>query len=117
MRQLTGKAKVYVDGVKMEMERGAKANPGGISRKFERHHGRTYSLEEEDVPWVEGNILHTKDTDVLALSAIDNATVIFECDTGQKYVMRGACTEKPLDIDGGNGKSPVKLVGDSFDRM
>lgn len=117
MRQLTGKATVYVDGVKMEMERGAKANPGGISRDFERHHGRTYALEKEVPPSVEGNILHTKDTDVLALSAIDNATVIFECDTGQKYVMRGASVENPIDIDGGGGKSPLKLVGDSFDKM
>jgi hypothetical protein len=117
MRQITGKATVYVDGTKMEMERGAKAHPGGISRAFERHHGRTYALESEAAPSVEGNILHTKDTDVLALGAIDNATVIFECDTGQKYVMRGASIENPIDIDGGSGKSPVKFVGDSFERM
>jgi hypothetical protein len=117
MRQLTGKATVYVDGTKMEMERGAKANPGGISRTFERHHGRTYALEGEAAPSVEGSILHTKDTDAQAISAIDNATVIFECDTGQKYVMRGASIENPIDIDGGSGKSPIKLVGDSFEKM
>jgi hypothetical protein len=117
MSQITGKATVYVDGAKMEMERGAKANPGGISRAFERHHGRTYHKEDEVAPSVEGTILHTKNTDVLALGAIDNATVIFEADTGQKYVMRGASAENPIEIDASSGKSPLKLVGDSFERM
>jgi hypothetical protein len=116
MGRITGKATVYIDGAKMEMERGAKANPGGIARKFERHHKRTYHQEEEVAPSVEGNIIHTKDTDVLTLN-FSNATVIFEADTGQKYVMRGAATENPVEIDAGSGKSPIKLVGDSFDKM
>lgn len=116
MSRITGKATVYADGAKMEMERGAKANPGGISRAFERHHKRTYHKEDEVPPSVEGNILHTKDTDVLALD-FSNATVIFEADTGQKYVMRGAYTESPVEIDAGSGKSPIKFVGDSFDKM
>jgi len=117
MAQITGKATVYVDGNKLEMENGAKANPGGISRQFERHGGRTYGREEEVAPSVEGNILHTKDVDVLALGAIKDATVIFECDTGQKYVMRDASTENPVEIDAGSGKSAIRLVGDSFDKQ
>lgn len=117
MKQLTGKAKVYVDGTMLEMERGAKANPGGIGRKFERHHGRTYGLEDEVPPSVEGNILHTRDSDVLALGQISDATVIFETDTGLKYVMRGAAIEAPVEIDAGSGKSAIRLVGDSFDKM
>jgi hypothetical protein len=115
MAQLTGKATVYVDGDRIEMENGAKANPGGISRQFERHGGRTYGREEEVPPSVEGNILHTKDTDVVALGQIDGATVIFETDTGQRYVMRGASIESPVEIDASSGKSAIRLVGDSFD--
>ncbi len=42
MAQITGKATIYVDGEQLQMENGAKANPGGISRQFERHGGRTY---------------------------------------------------------------------------
>lgn len=114
MRQLTGKATVYIDGAQMEMERGAKASPGGVANDFERHHGRTYATESEEPPFVEGNILHTKDTRVIDLSAIKNATVIFKCDTGQKYIMRGATNEKPVGIE---SKSPMKLVGDSFEEM
>src|SRR5690554_3930804 len=104
MAQLTGKAIIYVDGARLYMENGAKANPGGISRKFERHASRTYALEEEVPPSVEGNVLHTADTDVVALSAINGATVIFECDTGQRYVMRNAATENPVEIDASTGK-------------
>ena len=114
MKQVTGRATVYADGTKMEMERGARANPGGISRQFERHHGVTYAIEDEEAPFVEGNIIHTRDTDVVALSAMNNVTIIFECDTGQKYVMRGASVESPVSIE---GKSPIKLVGDSWEAM
>lgn len=114
MRQITGRATVYIDGTQMEMERGAKASPGGVARDFERHHGRTYATENEEPPFVEGNIIHTKETKVIDLSSINDATVIFKCDTGQKYVMRGASNEKPIGIE---GKSPMKLVGDSFEEM
>lgn len=114
MKKITGRATVYVDGAQMEMERGATANPGGVSRDFERHNGRTYATESEEPPFVEGNIIHTKDTDVQALSAINNATVIFKCDTGQKWVMRGAAIESPVGIQ---AKSPIKLVGDSWEAM
>ncbi|WP_241085733.1 phage tail tube protein [Candidatus Vondammii sp. HM_W22] len=117
MAQITGKATIYVDGEQLQMENGAKANPGGISRQFERHGGRTYGREEEVVPSVEGNVLHTKDVDVLTLSAIEDATIIFECDTGQKYVMRNGAVENPVEIDAGSGKSAIKFVGDSFDKQ
>lgn len=115
--QITGKATIYIDGQRIQAENGAKANPGGVSRQFERHGGRTYGKEEEVPPSVECSVLHTADTDVVALGNISNATVIFECDTGQKYVMRGASTENPVEIDAGSGKSSIKLVGDAFDAM
>ena len=62
-------------------------------------------------------MLHNKDTDVVALSAISDATVIFETDTGHRYVMSHAATESPVEIDASQGKSPLRLVGDSFDPM
>lgn len=117
MSQLTGKAVIHVDGQRLYMENGAQANPGGVSRQFERHGGKTYAREEEVPPSVEGNVLHTADTDVVALSRINGATVIFETDTGHKYVMGGAAVENPLPIDASSGKSAIKLVGDTWDRM
>lgn len=117
MAKLTGKATIYVDGQQLKTENGATASPGGIARQFERHGGRTYGREEEMAPFIEGNVLHTADTDVLALSAIDGATVIFETDTGQRYVMRGASVENPVEINTADGKSAIRLVGDSFDAM
>lgn len=113
---LMGKATVYVDGAHLEMERGAKLNPGGVSRQFERHLGKTYSREEEQPPSVEGNVLITKDVDVIALN-FDNVTVIFEADTGQKYVIRNASSENPVEADASQGKGAIKLVGDSCDKM
>ena len=117
MPQLTGKATIYIDGDKIEAENGARANPGGVRRPDERHGGRTYHREEEVAPYVECTVLHTKDTDVLALGNITGATVIFETDTGFKYALRQAFAQDPVEIDAGQGKSSLRLVGESFDKL
>lgn len=117
MSQLIGRATIHADGNMLYMENGAKANPGGVTRNFERHGGKTYHHAEEAPPSVEGNLLVTADTDVVALTSLEDVTVIFECDTGQKYVMAHAFTEKPVEIDASSGKSDIKLVGDSWDAM
>lgn len=113
--QITGRATIYIDGKRIPTENKAKLNPGGANRKEERHGGKTYYAEEEVAPAVECSVLHTADVDILALSAITGATVIFEADTGQKYVLRGAFAAEPAALDG--DRASLKLVADSCDRM
>lgn len=114
--QLTGKATIRVDGDVIETENGATLNPGGVNRSPEAHGGRTYYSEEEVAPQLECNVLHGKDTDIVYLSSITGATVIFEADTGQRFIMRQAFTTEPVALDASNGRSALKMSGEKIDQ-
>lgn len=116
-KQITGRAKISIDGKVIPSENGAKLNVGGASRKPERHGGTTYYAEEEVAPTIECVVNHTKDVDILDLAAIKNATVTFETDTGQKWLMNGATVEAPTDLDAGTGKSALKLFGQDLVKL
>lgn len=108
-KPITGRAIIYVDGVTIPTENGAKLNPGGVNNRQERHGGVTYYSVEEVSPTVECTVLHTADIDIIKLSAIEGATVLFETNTGQKFLLRGAVAENPVDLDAGTGKSALRL--------
>jgi len=115
MSQITGKVSIRIDGKVIATENKAVLNPGGVSRNPEAHGGKTY-YSEEDVPaTIETQALITKDTDVIELSGITGATVIFQADTGQKYMMRDAFTTEPVVHDA-SGKAPLKMAG-TVERM
>lgn len=116
-KQITGRATLYIDGAVIPAENGAKLNPGGVNRKAERHGGTTYYAEEEVMPTLECTVQHTAQVDIQQLSAIKDATVMFEADTGQKWALRGAFTTEPVDLDAGTGKSSLKMAAQSCDRV
>jgi len=117
MGKLTGKATIRTDGNVLATENGATLNVGGIQRQGERHGGRSYYKEEEANPSMECMVLHGKDTDIIALSDITGATVEFETDTGQTFILRGAFTTESMALDTGTGKSALKMEADSVDRV
>jgi hypothetical protein len=115
--KITGKGTLTVDGTRFAIENGATLNPGGVNRVAERHGGETYYREEEVPPSLECNVLHTADTDILALSNLVGATVMFEADTGQKFLLRGAFATEPVPIDSSSGKSALKLSARGCDQL
>lgn len=115
--KITGKGTLTIDGTRYAIENGATLNPGGVNRVAERHGGDTYYKEDEVPPMLEGNVLHTADTDILAMGNITGATVIFEADTGQKYLLRGAFTTEPVPLDSSSGKSALKMSARGCDRI
>ena len=117
MGQLTGKATIRWDGNVLATENGATLNVGGINRVGERHGNRAYYKEDEVNPSLECNVLHDKDTDIIALSGITGATIEFETDTGQTYILRQAFTTEPVALDSSTGKAPLKMEADSVDKV
>jgi len=116
MSQLTGKAKIRIDGKVIRTENGATLNPGGVKREPESHGGETFYSEADEPPMLECSVLLTKDVDVIALSGIKNATVMFEADTGQTFVMRDAFTTEPVSHDA-SGKTPLKMSAGAVERI
>lgn len=115
--RITGIAEITVDGKRFAIENGATLNPGGINRTPERHGGDTFYKEEEVPPMLECNVLHTSETDIIALSNIVGATVLFKADTGQRFMLRGAFTTEPVVLDASSGKSALKMSARSCDKL
>ena len=114
--QITGKVVIRVDGEVLPTENQATLTPDGVTRNAERHGGKTYFSEEETAPMLECNILITKNVDVKALSNIIGATVLFEADTGQQYVMRQAFTTEVVSHNG-SGKTAMKMSSDTVEKI
>jgi hypothetical protein len=112
-KPITGRAIIRIDGAVIPSENGATLNPGGVNRVAERHGGVTYFREEEIVPTVECQVNHTADVDILALSNIVGATVMFEANTGRKYLLSGAFTTEPTPLDTAAGKARLMLAANS----
>lgn len=110
-KAITGRAEIRIDGAVIPTENGAKLTLGGVKRNTEVHGGEMYYSEEETPATVDCVVNHTADVDLFKLANIAGATVMFTCNTGQKFLVRGAVTTEPPDLDAGKGKTNLKLAG------
>ena len=115
--QLTGKAIIRADGLRLRTENGATLSLGGFNRTSERHGGQTYFKEDEVPPKLECSVLHDKDTNLLTLNNITGATIEYECDTGQIYILRDAFVIEPVSLDSGTGKASLMFEANSIDEV
>ena len=84
---------------------------GGENRKAIKGGGRVYGYNEEtQEPTLECNVAHGKDTDLVALSAIVDATVIFETDSGAKFVLQEAFVTDPASLNVTDGTASLKMA-------
>lgn len=116
-KQTTGRATIRIDGKIIESENGATLNPGGVNRDPKAHGGSVYYSEEDVAPTLECTVIHTKDTDIIFLSDITGATVMFEADTGQQFMLRQAFTTEPVAVDSGNGTATLKMSCEKVDKV
>lgn len=116
--QITGKAIIRVDGQQWRTEDGATLDVGGVKRTPKVGGGSVYGYSEETAPpELECKVYHTKDTDVTAINKITNATVTFESDTGDAYVLREAFVLEPGKLEAKDGAIAVKMSGITCQRV
>lgn len=111
--QKLGKAFIKVDGELLETHSGAKLNMGGVERKTitgnNAVHGYSESPKESTM---DCEISVGVGTSLAKFAKITNATVTFEADTGQTYIIRNAWVTDTLEItDGDGGKVALKFAG------
>ncbi len=113
-KKILGRAFVRYDGKGLPTLPGAKLNPGGVERT-------PVPLESGEVRYTE-KLVHAEievevaigaDTDIIALNQITEATVTFEADTGQRYIMRNGFSMGPVAIAAGDGKGTLKFAGEA----
>jgi len=113
MTQYFGRAKITADGLLLDTEKGAKLDLGGAVRKERAGSHRVGYSEELKPAAVECEIGLTKDTPIEKLRNLTGATVQFQCDTGQVFMIRNAFNAEPFALtEGEGGKVKLRLVGD-----
>lgn len=117
---LFGKAYIKTDGTLLRSLDGAKLDLGGnyhtAVKGSHTVHGHTSKIKES---MLECEIVLAQGDSLESIRNINDATVTFECDSGQTYVVRGAALAETLSITEGDdgGKIPVKLTGQPAEEM
>lgn len=118
-KQLLGKAYVKVDGMLLSTKPGAKLDLGGNVRTTVTGDNAVLGFANQIKPSrLECVITVAKGTSLKALQDTEDATVTFECDTGQTYVARGMYLVDSLSITAGEGgEVPVNMEGQPAEEM
>ena len=119
MSQRLGKAFIKWDGKLLESMPDAKLSLGGVERMpvigANAVHGFSEKIKESTL---ECTISVSAETRLAELAAIQDATVTFEADTGQTYIMRNAfLTEPPTVTAGEGGKVELKFAAPRAEEM
>ncbi|WP_374498097.1 phage tail tube protein [Vogesella indigofera] len=95
-------ATIKLNGATLRSKLGASLKVGGPIKKAETDSNgfAGHSVEEIKPGEIKCTLLHTSDTDVVALQQISDATVVFETDSGQTYLVRQAGTEGEAEMKG-----------------
>lgn len=117
--QLLGIATIKADGKLLRTNKGAKLDIGGAMRTPVTGSGRVHGYAEETKEaTLECEISLAKGDKLEDIRNIVDATITFECDTGQTYVVREAFVTETLQItEGEGGKIPVKFAGQPAEEM
>lgn len=112
MAQLLGRAFIKVDGDLLRSNTGAKIDLGGPVRSAvvgNAVHGYAEAVKESTV---ECEISLAAGDSLATVRNITNATITFECDTGQVFIVRGAwVVDPPVVTEGEGGKVPLVFKG------
>lgn len=110
--QVTGTVVVRLNGASIRSESGAQLSMGGFERapRFADHGLLGFSKKPVEST-ITCTLAHTAQTDLQAINETENATLIFETDTGVTYTVRNAWCSKPPELTGGEGQVAVEFKG------
>lgn len=119
MAKMFGKAKVLNDGKQLLVDDSSKLNLGGVKRNTVKG-PEVYGYAEEAMEAsVEVNVFIGADTDLDALNNISDATIMFQADSGQNYVLAHAWLESPVEASAATsgGKTTLKFIAPKAEKV
>lgn len=118
-KQILGRAFIRVNGQTIpSMPSTAKLSPGGVERSPVVGDFGYLGYSEKPVHGeMECDIAISSDTNIAALNSTTNASITFEGDTGQVWIMRGAALAVPVNVQSGDGKASVRFVGSAIEQV
>ena len=117
--QRFGMAYITVDGLRLATMPGAKLDLGGVDRTTVVGDNAVLGFTEAPKPaMLECEISLGAGMSLQALRTLAGATVTFECDTGQTYVVREGYTTTSLALTSGDGgKVALQMAGPPAEEM
>jgi hypothetical protein len=119
MGKVHSQAYIKADGKLLQTLDGAKLDKGGPERTPVMGSGTIHGYSETIKPaMLTCEISLAQGTSLAEIEKITDATVTYEADTGQTYVIRHAFVAKTLTLQAGEGgKVAVEFVGDPAEEM
>lgn len=110
--QVLGQATIKADGIILQTDKGATLDIGGTGREGVEGDFDASGFQESTKPAkLDYSAFVNPGTSVTAVGRIDNATITFEADTGQVWMIRGAYHVEPPVINQGDGKFSGSFMG------
>lgn len=110
--QIIGQARVKADGDTLQTKPGASLELGGPVRTAQRGDYEAGGFSEETAESkLSCTLLVKRGTSLTDLRRIDNATVTFEADTGQVYIIRNAYVADGITLTAGGEGATVVFQG------
>ena len=110
-----GRSKLRINGVTIDCEGKSSLELGGVKRNAVQADYRTGLFNEEDMDSkIECSALVTAGVSLKAFDT-DDATITFEADTGQTYVIRHAYLSEPPSVS--EGKAKLVYMGPAAEEL
>lgn len=116
--QVLGQARIKVDGELFETDKQATLDLGGTMREAVQgdYQAGAFTAGTKESK-LDCSILLKAGTNVARLRDIDNATITFEADTGQVFIIRNAYSVEPPVINQSEGKAAISFQGPPAEEM
>ncbi|MGZ8364563.1 MAG: phage tail tube protein [Caulobacteraceae bacterium] len=112
MAKLFGRAVITADGQILNTKMGASLTLGGVKRNARPGSNTTGGFTEElENSELECEVEMDGNLSLASIAAIEDASILFECDTGQNYLIEGAYSSDPPSITEGEGYAKCKFGG------
>ena len=110
---VTGQIIVKADGETLLCKSGqADVEFGGHEREPQYADNRVVGFTQKPIAAkVSATCQHTSETDVIALAAHKDVSIVLEADTGKSYLMAGAYAVAPPKLSGENGDLALEYMG------
>ncbi|RHW17204.1 hypothetical protein D1610_11685 [Sphingomonas gilva] len=116
--KVLGQARVKYDGELLETDGQSQMELGGPVRTAVRGDYQAGAFSEATAESkLTANVLIKAGLSLVGLRNIDNATVTFEADTGQTYIVRNAYVADVISFSSGEGKAAVVFQGPPAEEM
>jgi hypothetical protein len=110
--RVLGQARIKYDGTTLDTDGEATLDIGGTTREAVTGDYEAGAFREATAPSkLECSILLKSGVRLTDLRRIDNATVTFEADTGQTYIIRNAYVAEAITLSGSDGKAKLVFQG------